>query len=289
MPEIIPLELDQWNCGRKSMSTNFDAKAAAAAEARVRAMHPMIHHITNSVVTNFTANITLAMGAAPVMAPSVAESPQMAGFAGALVLNIGTITPDLLKSMVAAGQAANEKGIPVVLDPVGAGATMLRTNAVNTLLNELKISVVRGNAGEILSLAGSSGSVRGVDSLATADGHHEVFTAFAGETGIVTAVSGETDFVTDGANWIKVYNGDPLMGRVTGTGCGATTAAACFAAAGPPLLQAVAAGITCYNIAGEMAAAACRGPGSFVPEFLDRLAGLNGETIEASARLESSL
>lgn len=271
------------------MSTVFDGKAAAAAEARVRDLHPMIHHITNSVVTNFTANITLAMGAAPVMAPSVAESPQMAEYAGALVLNIGTITPDLLKSMVAAGHSANEKGVPVVLDPVGAGATMLRTNAVKTLLSELRISVVRGNAGEVLSLAGTSGAVRGVDSLASGEGHHALFMSFAGETGIVTAVSGETDFITDGVNWIKVHNGNPLMGRVTGTGCGATTAAACFAAVGQPLLHAVAAGITCYNIAGELAAGASRGPGSFVPEFLDRLAALDGGTIVSTARVESSL
>ena len=271
------------------MSTSFDSKAVAAAAANVRSQHPMIHHITNSVVMNFTANITLAMGAAPVMAPSVAESPQMAAFAGALVLNIGTITTDLLMSMVAAGHSANEKGIPVVLDPVGAGATELRTNAVKTLLSELNINVVRGNAGEILSLAGTSGAVRGVDSLASGEGHHELFSAFASETGIVTAVSGETDFVTDGTNWVKVFNGNPLMGQVTGTGCGATTAAACFAAAGPPLLQAVASGIICYNIAGEMASKTSQGPGSFVPRFLDLIYEIRGDVIQKMTRMETNL
>lgn len=271
------------------MSKSFDPKAVAAAAAGVRSRHPMIHHITNSVVTNFTANITLAMGAAPVMAPSIAESPQMAALAGALLLNIGTITPDLLKSMVAAGRSANEKGVPVVLDPVGAGATELRTNAVKTLLSELRISVVRGNAGEVLSLAGMSGAVRGVDSLASGDGHDDLFSSFAAETGIVTAVSGETDFITDGTSWVKVFNGDPLMGRVTGTGCGATTAAACFTSAGPPLLQAVASGIICYNIAGEMASKTSQGPGSFVPRFLDLLYEIDGEVIESMTRMESSL
>lgn len=271
------------------MSKSFDSKTVAATAARVRAENPMIHHITNSVVMNFTANITLAMGASPVMAPSVAESPQMAGYAGALLLNIGTITPDLLMSMVAAGHAANEKGIPVVLDPVGAGATELRTNAVKTLLSELDISIVRGNAGEMLSLAGTSGAVRGVDSLASGDGHEDLFKAFASETGIVTAVSGETDFITDGENWIKVYNGNPLMGRVTGTGCGATTAAACFAAVGPPLLQAAAAGITCYNIAGEIAGKTSVGPGSFVPRFIDLLFEIEGSVISKMTRIETNL
>jgi len=269
------------------MNDTFNAKTVAEAAARVRTAHPMIHHITNTVVMNFTANITLAMGAAPVMAPSVAESPQMAGYAGALLLNIGTITPDLLMSMVAAGHSANEKGIPIVMDPVGAGATELRTNAVKTLLSELDISVVRGNAGEMLSLAGTSGAVRGVDSLATGEGHEELFREFASETGIVTAVSGETDFITDGREWIKVHNGNPLMGRVTGTGCGATTAAACFAASGPPLLHSVAAGITCYNIAGELAAKASAGPGSFVPLFLDMLAGEDVSMLEKMVRIET--
>lgn len=269
------------------MSNTFNANTVAEYAAQVRKAHPMVHHITNTVVMNFTANITLAMGAAPVMAPSIAESPQMAGYAGALLLNIGTITPDLLKSMVAAGHSANQKGIPIVMDPVGAGATELRTNAVKTLLSELDISAVRGNAGEILSLAGTSGAVRGVDSLASGEGHENLFKSFASETGIVTAVSGETDFITNGTEWIKVLNGHPMMGRVTGTGCGATTAAACFAAAGPPLLHSIAAGITCYNIAGEVAAKASAGPGTFVPNFLDKLAELSGSVLENLVRIET--
>jgi len=271
------------------MYSSFNGKAIAAASTMVRSEHPMIHHITNSVVTNFTANITLAMGAAPVMAPSIAESAQMAGFAGALVLNIGTISPHLLESMLAAGKAANEKGIPVVLDPVGAGATELRTNAVKAILDRLTVSAVRGNAGEILSLAGTSGAVRGVDSLATGEKHYDLFSEFALKTGIVTAVSGETDFITDGTKWIKIHNGHPMMAVVTGTGCGATTAVACFAALGAPLLQSAASGIACYNIAGEIAVEYSRGPGSFVPEFIDQLASLKEETILNMLRMETNL
>ncbi len=271
------------------MSTSLNVNTVSLMSIRVREEHPMIHHITNTVVMNFTANITLAMGAAPVMAPSIAESAQMAGYAGALLLNIGTINPELLESMLAAGKAANEKGIPVILDPVGAGATKLRTDAVKTLLSELKIDAVRGNAGEILSLAGIAGGVRGVDSLATGDGNEDIFTAFAAETGIITAVSGETDFITDGKDWVKVHNGNPLMTSVTGTGCGSTTAVACFAASGTPLLHSVASGIACYNIAGEIASENCKGPGSFVPEFIDQLSNLDIETIGKKLRIESSL
>ncbi|MCK5842858.1 MAG: hydroxyethylthiazole kinase, partial [Candidatus Sabulitectum sp.] len=242
----------------------------------------------NSVVMNFTANITLAMGAAPVMAPSIAESAEMAGYAGALLLNIGTINPELLESMISAGRAANANNIPVILDPVGAGATKLRTDAITTLLSELKISVVRGNAGEILSLAGTAGGVRGVDSLTSGEGREEVFSSFAAETGIITVVSGETDFITNGTDWIKVHNGNRLMTSITGTGCGATTAVACFAASGTPLLQSVAAGIACYNIAGEITSENCKGPGSFVPEFIDQLAGLDSDTIAKKLRMEVS-
>lgn len=274
------------------MSTVINGKSVAIMAANVRQMNPMVHHITNSVVTNFTANITLAMGAAPVMAPSVAESAEMAGYAGVLLLNIGTISPELLKSMLSAGAAANEKGIPIILDPVGAGATRLRTNAVKTLLSELKISAVRGNAGEILSLAGTAGGVRGVDSVASGDGKEAVFKDFAGETGIVTAVSGVADFVTDGMDWIKIFNGHPLMGTVTGTGCGATTAAACFTASSSSsssLLLSVASGIAVYNISGQAAAGNCKGPGSFVPEFLDQLATLSLASIEKKLSIETSL
>jgi hydroxyethylthiazole kinase len=271
------------------MSKCFDGVTVASLASLVRSEHPMILHLTNSVVTNFTANITLAMGAAPVMAPSIAESAQMAGFAGALVLNIGTVTPELLESMLSAGSAANEKRIPVILDPVGAGVTELRTNAVKTILAYLNISAVRGNAGEVLALAGISGAVRGVDSLATGDAHHNLFSEFASETGIVMAVSGETDFVTDGTKWVKIHNGHHRMASVTGTGCGATTAVACFAASGTNLLESAASGIACYNIAGEIACTNSRGPGSFVPEFLDELACLNGETIQKMLRMETNL
>ena len=200
------------------------SETVTADIAAVREAHPMVHHITNSVVTNFTANITLCLGAAPVMASCIDESPEMVAFAGALLLNIGTLDQPQIKSMLAAGKKANDMGIPVVLDPVGAGATALRTDSAVRLLEELRFAVIRGNAGEVLTLAGAGGKVRGVDSMESAEDRKSVLTGFALQTGSVIAVTGVTDFVTDGKRTATIGNGHLLMGQVTGTGCGASTA-----------------------------------------------------------------
>ena len=250
----------------------------------LRARRPMIHHITNSVVMNFTANVTLCLGAAPVMAPCIDESPEMVRYAGALLLNIGTLDPQLVKSMLAAGKAANESGIPVILDPVGAGATSLRTDSARRLADELDISVVRGNAGEVLALAGEGGKVRGVDSMESLDQRESIVKDLALRRGWVVAVTGKTDIVTDGRSVAEVENGHPLMARVTGTGCAATTAVACFAASMDDAFEAALCGLVSMGIAGEMAAEASGGPGSFVPGFLDALAGLCPDIIRERTR-----
>ena len=247
--------------------------------AAVRSAHPMVHHITNNVVTNFTANITLCLGASPVMAPCIDESPEMVGFAGALLLNIGTLDPVQIESMLAAGQRANELGIPVILDPVGAGATALRSESAVKLLGELDISVVRGNSGEVLTLAGAGGKVRGVDSIDSVGEKESAVVEFARESGSVVAVTGKTDFITDGRRTATIGNGHQLMGRVTGTGCGASTAVACFAASGIEPFRAACSGLAVYSIAGEIAGEEAGGPGTFVPLFLDALALLDGRMI----------
>ena len=265
--------------------TNPLAEYAAENLRGLRDSCPMVHHITNSVVTNLTANITLCLGAAPVMAPAIEESAEMAGFAGALVLNIGTLDPPMVLSMLEAGKAANQRGIPVVLDPVGAGATALRTDSARMLADRLDISVVRANAGEALTLAGESGKVRGVDSHDSVQGRLEALESLALELECVVAVTGREDVVTDGRRSIRCSNGHSLMGRVTGTGCGATTAVACFCAAGEDMLLSSLAGLLCYGIAGQLAGAEAAGPGSFVPAFLDRLASLDGATVRREARI----
>lgn len=262
------------------------ASISISVLSSVRSIHPMVHHITNSVVMNLTANITLCLGAAPVMAQCIDESAEMVRFAGALLLNIGTLDPPLVKSMIRAGRAANELGIPVILDPVGAGATGLRTESAATILKELKLSVIRGNAGEILALAGEQGRVRGVDSTDTVDGRLEIVSALSKRTGSVVAVTGVTDIVTDGERAIRIENGHPLMGRITGTGCGATTAVACFTAVEKDPFKAAAGALISFGIAGEIAAGKSEGPGTFVPHFLDALYSLDERVIVAGTKAE---
>lgn len=247
--------------------------------AAVRDRSPMVHHITNKVVMNFTANVTLCMGAAPVMAPCIEESPEMVKFARALLLNIGTLDLPLVESMMAAGRAANEAGIPVIFDPVGAGATALRTRAAEMICRHLKLDIVRGNAGEILSLAGQGGKVRGVDSMDSLGDRIDIISSLAADREWTVALTGAEDVVTDGSRTAVLTNGDPIMGRVTGTGCAATTAVACCAAAWNDPFEASVAGISVMGISGELAASTCSGPGTFVPHFLDALANLKKSDI----------
>ena len=254
--------------------------------AAIRSSKPMIHHITNTVVMNLTANVTLCLGAAPVMAPCIKESPEMVRFAGALLLNIGTLDPVLIESMLAAGRVANELGIPIVFDPVGAGATGLRTDSSKLITRELDISIIRGNAGEVFTLFGADGKVRGVDSMDSVEGRIDLVSSFAADSGSVIAVTGALDIVTDGSRTARIENGHSLMGRVTGTGCSATTSVACFAAAMKDPFHAAVGGLIALGIAGENAAGVCAGPGTFVPCFLDALADLDSEIIERNIRAE---
>lgn len=253
---------------------------------RIRNKTPMVHHITNTVVMNFTANVTLCLGAAPVMAPCIKESFEMVRFAGALLLNIGTLSPKLIESMISAGKIANAMEIPIVFDPVGAGATALRNNSAKTILSELEIAIIRGNAGEILSLMGAEGKVRGVDSMDTIGDRIDLVTSYARETNRVIAVTGVTDIITDGNRTAKVNNGHQMMGQITGTGCAATTSVACFAGAVENPFDAALGGIIALGIAGENAAELCSGPGTFVPHFLDSLAALDNSVIMEKTKAE---
>lgn len=233
---------------------------------------PLIHHITNYVVMNETANATLCMGALPVMAHAVEEVEEMAAQAGALLINMGTPYPDLETAMLAAGKAANRAGVPVVFDPVGAGATSYRTRIAKKLLEEVRFAAVRGNAAEIAVLAGAEAEIRGVDSLGVQGDVAEIAAELARALGCVAAVTGEVDVVSDGSRVARVHNGHPLLGKVTGTGCMATTAIAVLLASGEPYLEATAAGLAFFGLAGEKAAsAAMKQPGSFHVELYNAL------------------
>jgi hydroxyethylthiazole kinase len=237
---------------------------------------------------NETANATIALGALPVMAHAVEEVEEMVGLAGALVLNIGTLSPHWIEAMVLAGRAANARGIPIVLDPVGAGATHYRTDTARGLLAELRIDVLRGNAGEIATLVGVEAEVRGVESIA-ASGDAAELAREAGDTlDLVAAVTGAVDHVSDGERVVAVSNGHELLGAVSGTGCMSTAITGAFLAAkrGEPLDAAVEA-LVAFGVAGEDAAVDARGPGTFHAGLYDALAGLDPDTLDGRARVEA--
>ena len=250
---------------------------------RLRERKPLVHQITNYVVMNETANATLAIGALPVMAHAREEVEQMASAAGALVLNIGTLSPPWVEAMLLAGHAANAAGVPVVLDPVGAGATDYRTETARRITGEVELAVVRGNAAEIATLAGREADIRGVESVG-AESSAELARAAARALGTVAAVTGPVDHVSDGDAVNAVANGHPLLATVTGTGCMSTAMTGCFLAVAPPL-EAATSALVAFGVAGEVAAVEARGPGSFHVGLYDALAALDPDTLDGRARI----
>jgi len=251
----------------------------------LRAKRPLVHHITNAVTINDCANATIAIGGAPVMAEAMEEVAEMVTIADALVLNIGTLSRQQILSMIEAGHAANQKGIPIILDPVGAGATTMRTESSRILLEELKIAVLKGNAGEIGVLAGADAKVRGVDSCGISGDIAVVAKAFAKEKGIVVAVSGKTDIATDGRRTVFVENGHERMGRLSGTGCMAASLTGAFSAVTEDRVAAAAAAFSAFGIAGELAAPGAAGPYSYRSALVDRVAALTPADITKHARI----
>jgi hydroxyethylthiazole kinase len=247
----------------------------------LRARKPLIHQITNYVVMNETANATLALGALPVMAHAPQEVEEMAAAAGALVLNIGTLSEQWIEAMLLAGKAA---GGPIVLDPVGAGATAYRTDTAKRLLDELDIAVVRGNPAEIATLAGRDAKIRGVESIGAEGSAEELAKEAATALGCVAAVTGPTDDVSDGERVIAVSNGHELLATVSGTGCMATAVTGCFLAAKPGApLEAAAEALVAFGVAGEDAARDAKGPGTFHAGLYDALYNLDPETLDDRA------
>jgi hydroxyethylthiazole kinase len=253
---------------------------------RMRDKAPLVHNITNYVVMNSTANALLAAGASPVMAHAPEEVADMVGVASALVLNIGTLSTPWIEAMLIAGRAANAKGIPVVLDPVGCGATPFRTETAERLLRELEITVLRGNASEVLSCTSCSGRTRGVDSTISSLEIMEDARETARKLGCVVAVTGKVDVVTDGALTLLVSNGHPMLSRITGTGCAATAMIGAFCGAGDDPVSDAASALAFFGFAGERAAARSAGPGSFWVAMLDELASVRPGDLAVGVRIE---
>ena len=269
------------------MSTTESTLATGTDLTAIRERKPLVHQITNYVVMNETANATLALGALPVMAHACEEVEEMAALASALVLNIGTLSPPWVEAMVAAGRAANAAGVPVVLDPVGAGATSYRTETARRLLTEVDVAVVRGNAAEIATLAGRNAEIRGVESIGAGDSAADLASVAAQELDTVVTVTGALDHVSDAEQTFVVANGDPLLATITGSGCMATAVTGCFLAVRPDApLAAAAEALVAFGVAGEDAARKAKGPGSFHVALYDALYDLDPAKLDGRAKVE---
>ncbi|OMP66185.1 hydroxyethylthiazole kinase [Domibacillus epiphyticus] len=259
---------------------------AAELLERVRITKPLVHNLTNTVVTNFTANGLLALGASPVMADAVEEAEDMVKIAGAVLLNIGTLTAPTVEAMILAGKAANKAGVPVIFDPVGAGATPFRTESAKRILSEVQVDVLRGNAGEIAVLCGQSIQVKGVDGGGNAD--VRTLAKEAGEIlGVTCVITGAEDVVY-GEESLSIQNGDPILTTVTGTGCLLGSVIAAFCAVEKNYALAAAAALAFYGTAAERAAhkSGSNRPGTFAVEFLNELALTGKNEVRQNARIE---
>ncbi|MCS1350532.1 hydroxyethylthiazole kinase [Mechercharimyces sp. CAU 1602] len=252
---------------------------------RIRDDVPLIHHITNLVSIQDSANVTLHMGASPVMAHAKEEVEEMVAASAALVLNIGTLTQEQVEAMILAGKKANALGTPVIFDPVGVGATTFRTEMARRILAEVEIEIIKGNAGEIATLAGERAEMRGVDTgHVTADVEEVAISLADGWKTVI--VTGATDIVTDGRRVAHVHNGHPLMGALTGTGCMAASVIASCAAVERDYWLAATVGLATYGIAGERGAQQAATPAHFKVHFFDALATVSAENVNKSARIE---
>ena len=264
----------------------IDKKQLTADLFLVREKSPLVHNITNYVVMNNTANALLAIGASPVMAHALEEVKDMVAIASVLVINMGTPSEKWVEAMLLAGKAAHEKGIPVVFDPVGVGATPYRNKVAASIVSICKPSVIRGNASEIMALAKESATTKGVDSTASSNAALNAAKRLSRETGAIVVISGEEDFVTDGKDVYSVKNGSPLMPKVTGMGCTATAIIGAFAAVNPDLMAAATHAMAVMGVAGELAARKADGPGTMQLHFLDTLYNLTAETLAELAKIE---
>ncbi|MFK2900634.1 hydroxyethylthiazole kinase [Dyella jejuensis] len=248
---------------------------------RMRHESPLVQCITNFVAMNFAANVLLAAGASPAMVHAPEEAGEFARLAGALTINIGTLSSSWLDGMLRAAAAANEVGRPWVLDPVAHFATGFRRQAIDALLQH-RPTVIRGNASEIMALAGEASAGRGVDAGDSVERAQASATALAQRSGAVVAVTGAVDWVTDGQRALRIAGGSELMPRVTAMGCALTCLIGALVAVAPQSpLAATASALACFGAAGSRAAQQATGPGSFAWRFIDALDALHASELAA--------
>jgi hydroxyethylthiazole kinase len=274
------------------MNSNFALKTGALLDV-LHSKKPLVHHITNYVTVNDCANIVLAIGASPIMADDLDEVEAITAIASALVLNIGTLNQRTITSMLAAGKKANELQIPVVLDPVGAGASPLRNETTRELLKQIQVSVLRGNMSEIRFVSGLAASTKGVDASEadlenTSRNGGQIAQALAQKLKCVVAITGAIDYIADGVRTASIANGHPMLSRVTGTGCMCTSLVGSFCGATSNYFEAAVSGVACMGIAGEMAfkVAGDRGTGSFRTAIIDSISKLDFKTWKELAKID---
>ncbi len=268
-----------------AVSNDHAARAAADLLGRLRGQGPLVHNITNYVSMDVAANALLAMGASPAMVHAIEEVEEFVAFSSALVINIGTLSTPWIEAMVATAAKARALGKPWVLDPVGAGATGLRNRAVERLMAE-KPTLVRGNASEIMAVAGMAGAGKGVDSGNSTDEARDAAIRLARVGGAVVIATGAIDYVTDGRREVALSGGDALATRVTATGCALSAAVAAFAGVAEDPFDAAIAALALWNAASERAAAlADGGPATFRTAFLDTLARITPAEVAAATKV----
>jgi len=246
----------------------------------IRKNSPLVHNITNYVVMNNTANALLALGASPVMAHAVEEVEDMVNIASALVINIGTLSPKWIEAMFKAAKAAKAKGIPIVLDPVGVGATSYRTDTARDLVQEATPAIIRGNGSEIMALSQTDATTKGVDSTSGSDQALESAGNLNKAFNSVVCITGEIDYILSRDGVIEVKNGHEMMPKVTGLGCTATAICGAFTAVNPDYQKAAAHAMAIMGIAGEVAAKEAKGPGTLQLHFIDALYRISEKEIE---------
>ncbi len=264
-----------------------DVHQICADLQRVRTHAPLVHNITNFVVMNNTANALLALGASPVMAHALEEVEDMTALASALVINIGTLSTEWTAAMELALITAKKHHVPIVFDPVGAGATPFRTNTSVHLLEQINPSVIRGNASEIMALAGAQIQTKGVDSAVNNDEAADAALTLAQRYSCSVCTSGAADFITDGKRTALIFNGHPLMPRVTGLGCTASALTGAFCAVSPDPFTATIDAMAVLGICGEIAAHQANGPGTLQLHILDALYNISATHIKTYLKIET--
>ncbi|OCN03642.1 hydroxyethylthiazole kinase [Erysipelotrichaceae bacterium MTC7] len=262
------------------------------ALTNVKTIHPLVHHLTNYVTVNDCANITLAIGGSPVMADAIEEVTDMASVANSVVINMGTLNERTVASMILAGKAANGKGTPVIFDPVGVGASVFRNEMALKILKEVKCSVIRGNASEIRFLVERHAATKGVD-VASADTNIDVETLVkegAKKLGCIVACTGAVDYISDGKQLVKIYNGHAMLSSITGTGCMCTSLIGTYCGANTDIFIATCAALLSMGMAGENAytSSGHLGLGHYHMAIIDEISKLDATSLLERARYETN-